>query len=227
MTIKDATILFFASLILGWAIAETHPKLSDPMALGEATIKAQQIVTPTTLNVQNKVALFIGDSHTSNHKQGWQKRLCDSVGFKMINASVGGKTTYWMIEQAVYKITDKVDYCFIYGGANDMYNSHITPQEAVDNIKAIAKLCQHRAIKCIVLTGFDPVKCTRTPNKSYAGKYAKFQNLLLTQYMEGAQVVDTRVVDRRDCWDELCHMAPSGHKKIAEKVIKDLGFEKI
>jgi len=50
---------------------------------------------------------------------------------------------------------------------------------------------------------------------------------LLTDYMDGAIVIDTRVVDRRDCWDNLCHMAPSGHKKIAEKIIKDLALQRI
>ncbi len=38
----------------------------------------------------------------------------------MINASVGGKTTYWMLETGHLKINDDIDYCFVYGGANDM-----------------------------------------------------------------------------------------------------------
>ena len=181
----------------------------------------------TPINVEGKTALFIGDSHSSNHTQGWQVQLSKAVGFKMINASIGGKTTYWMLEQAVYKITNKIDYCFVYGGANDMYSSYITPQEAVDNIKGIARICEGKGVKCVVLTGFDPIKCTRTPNKGYAGKYSRFQEMLLSEYMDGAKVVDTRVVARTDCWDGLCHMAPSGHKKIAEKVIEDLAFQRL
>lgn len=181
----------------------------------------------TTTNVKNKTALYIGDSHTSNHTQGWQKQLSDSVGFKMINASVGGKTTYWMLDQALYKINDKVDYVFVYGGANDMYSSHIKPEHAVENIKGIVRMAVKRGITCVVLTGFDASKCTKTQNPNYATRYAKFQQLLLTSDMEGAIVIDTRVVDRRDCWDNLCHMAPSGHKKIANKIIKDLKLKKI
>ena len=77
------------------------------------------------------------------------------------------------------------------------------------------------------MTGFNPDLCNQTPNKKYPSRYKEFQRLLLTQYMEGAIVVDTRVVDKRDCWDDLCHMAPSGHKKIAEKVIIDLNLQKI
>ena len=226
MKFKDYVILTVCSLFLGWLILESRPAISDPMAYGELP-KAYKMDTTVVFNVKDKTALFIGDSHTSNHSQGWQKQLSDSVGFKMINASVGGKTTYWMLEQAVYRITNKVDYCFVYGGANDMYSSHITPQEAVDNIKGIARICKNQGVKCIILTGFDAFKCTRTGNGRYPFRYKQFQDLLMMEDMEGAKVIDTRVVDRRDCWDELCHMAASGHKKIAEKVIRDLALQKI
>ena len=235
MNIKDYIILVIFSLGLGWFLVESkptykHTPTTDALALGEAAIKAHieaQIDTPTTFSVANQTALFIGDSHTSNRAQGWQTQLSKAVGFNMINPSVGGKTTYWMLEIAHLKLNNKIDYCFVYGGANDMYSSHITPQEAVDNIKGIARMCTGLGVKCVVLTGFDPVKCTRTSNVKYAGKYSKFQELLLSEYMDGAQVIDTRVVARTDCWDGLCHMAPSGHKKIAEKVIKDLAFQRI
>ena len=80
MTIKDATILFFASLILGWAIAETHPQIADPIDIGSVAIPTQQdtIIVPkdTICDVKDKTALFIGDSHTSNHSVGWQIILC-------------------------------------------------------------------------------------------------------------------------------------------------------
>ena len=172
----------------------------------------------TLLNVKGKTALFIGDSHTANFKQGWQRRLSDSVGFICKNAAVSGKTTYFMLDMAVYKLSNTIDWCFIYGGANDMYTHSITPQEAVDNIQAIARMCQKRGIRCVVLTGFDPVKCTRTDNPYYAKKYAAFQGLLLTKGVQGATVVDTRVVPRQDCWDALCHMSPAGHAKVAKQV---------
>jgi len=220
MKFKDYAVLTVGSICLGWIVADSKSQ-SHPAEIH------QQIDTPVVINVKDKTALFIGDSHTSNHSQGWQIQLSKIVGFKMINASVGGKTTYWMLEQAVYKINDNIDYCFVYGGANDMYSSHITPEEAVDNIKGIARICKGRNVKCVVLTGFDAVECTRTNNPKYGPKYSKFQELLLTQPIDNAVVVDTRVVKRSDCWDGLCHMAPSGHKKIAEKIIKDLVFQKI
>jgi lysophospholipase L1-like esterase len=223
MKIKDYLILGTASLLIGYVFASIE--VSTVKNLDPDTLVAE-VPIDTTIDVKGKVALFIGDSHTSNHSAGWQKQLCDSVGFKMKNESVGGKTTYWMINQALYTINDNIDYCFVYGGANDMYGI-ISPQAAIENIKGIARMCNGHNVKCIVLTGFDPVKCTATKNPNYAKKYAMFQHLLMTEYMDGATVVDTRVVDKRDCWDELCHMAPSGHRKIASKVIKDLKLKKV
>ena len=185
------------------------------------------ISVDTPINVKNKISLFIGDSHTANFKNGWQRVLCDKTGMICKNSAVSGKTTYFMLDIAVYKVNKGIDYCFIYGGANDMYTSTIEPDEAVDNIRSIAKLCKSHGIKCYVLTGFDPIKCTRTPNIKYPSKYAKFQELLLTEYIDGATVIDTRVVERTDCWDGLCHMSPSGHKKIAQKIISDLNLKVI
>jgi hypothetical protein len=112
----------------------------------------------------------------------------------------------------------------VYGGANDMYTTSISVKEAVNNIKGIAKMCNGLGVKCIVITGFDPIKCTRTPNKNYAYKYSEFQRALLNTNIEFTQIIDTRVVAKTDCWDGLCHMNPNGHKKIANKVISDLNF---
>jgi len=222
MKLKDYVILIGFSLFLGWTLVDSKPTVI------ESTLQDTLMVPPpTTINVKDKTALFIGDSHTANHNSGWQLVLSKSVGFKMINASVGGKTTFWMLEQALYRVNDNVDYCFVYGGANDMYSNGITPQTAIENIKGIARICKGHNVKCIVLTGFDPVKCTRTNNPNYANKYAIFQRILLNSDLDGAIVVDTRVVDKVDCWDGLCHMNQTGHKKIAEKVIKDLAFERI
>lgn len=219
MKIKDSLILTTISLIFGWiVISATTPT--------QLTLHTDTVVidTPIILNVKNKTALFIGDSHTANHTNGWQKILSNKVGFNMINVSILGKTTYWMLEQAHLKLNNKIDYCFVYGGANDMYTERITPRDAVDNIKGIAKICNGLGVKCVVITGFNPITCTRTPNPRYAYRYAEFQRLLLTEHIGFAQVIDTRVVARTDCWDGLCHMNPKGHKKIAEKVIKDLNL---
>jgi hypothetical protein len=107
-----------------------------------------------------------------------------------------------MLEMSKTSLHKGIDYCFIYGGANDMYTKSITPKRAVSNIQQIVNLCHKYKIKCIVLTGFDPVKCTRTSNPAYGPKYAQFQKMLMDS-ISGATVVDTRVIDRTGCWDEL------------------------
>jgi lysophospholipase L1-like esterase len=220
MILKDKLILTILSLGLGWVVVTTA---TTPIQI--QSIKDTIVVdTPLTFSVKDKTALFIGDSHTCNHTNGWQKVLSTKVGFNMINASVVGKTTYWMLDQAHLRLNNKIDYCFIYGGANDMYTNSITPEEAVDNIKGIARMCNGLGIKCIVITGFDAVKCTKTPNKLYTSKYTEFQQLLLTKHIDFAQVIDTRIIVKTDCWDNLCHMNPTGHKKIANKIIKDLNL---
>lgn len=228
MTIKDAAILFFASLILGWAIAETHPQIADPMAIGSIAIPSQQdtiIVPKDTINdVKDKTALFIGDSHTSNHSVGWQVILCDKTKLRMNNISVVGKTTGWMLEQSRLYLLSNYDYCFIYGGANDMYTSSISIKQSVNNIKQIVKLCKINNTHPVILTGFDPIKCTRTSNLNYGPKYAKFQQTLLDSF--GSMVVDTRVIERGDCWDNLCHMNSGGHRKTAEAVILACKFKR-
>mgnify|MGYP003350534124 CR=1 FL=1 len=40
---------------------------------------------------------------------------------------------------------------------------------------------------------------------------------MLLDSIKNATVIDTReAVIRKDCYDDLCHMNPSGHKKMAE-----------
>jgi hypothetical protein len=81
-----------------------------------------------------------------------------------------------------------------------------------------------------VITGFDPMTCVnikgRDVYKGYPQRYAKFQQLLLDSIMD-AQVVKTHCISRTDCGDFLCHMTASGHKKMAEAVIKGLALKKI
>ena len=65
------------------------------------------------------VTLFIGDSHTAAD-YGWQHQVCKQTGMTYLNTAVGGQQTTWMVGVAKAKITEYFDYCFIYGGANDM-----------------------------------------------------------------------------------------------------------
>lgn len=180
---------------------------------------------PSKTNMEGKQALFIGDSHTANHSYGWQKVLCDNTRMKMKNVSVGGKTTYWMLNQSVYGMNKSIDILFIYGGANDMASTSIAPDECIDNIQRMVNLGRSYGIPVVVMTGFDP-KVITLNNPGYKSRYATLQKLMLS-HLKGCTVIDCRsTIVLKDCGgDPLCHMARSGHKKMAEKVIQDLRFQ--
>ena len=243
MNIKDGILLMLASLVFGWAVSSANQTQPTPQAdtpksdhsividcskvvIKQDTIKPV-VVKPqdTIVSVKGKKALFIGDSHTANHNYGWQIQVCQATGLVQNNIAVGGKTTSWMLQQANMYLTPNYDYCFIYGGANDMYNSHISAGMAFNNIQYIVNMCNYKGVKAVVLTGFDYSVCTRTDNRMYPVKGAELQRMLLSQ-LRGAQVVDTRVVYRGDCGDALCHMSYSGHQKTAQAVIKACRFKR-
>ena len=227
--IIKVVLLFILVAILGfltswvlWSKTPTLAPTNDPLhSIGPYI---ETIKVDTVNDIRGKKALFIGDSHTANHGYGWQVQLCRATGLIPNNISVGGKTTSWMLTQAQMYVTSNYDYCFIYGGANDMFNSHISASNAFNNIQYMVNICKYKGVKPIVLTGFDYVVCTRTTNKAYPGKGAELQRMLLGQ-LQSATVVDTRVVYRSDCGDELCHMNYSGHQKMAQAVIKACKFK--
>jgi len=240
---KDRLLLMLASLVFGWLLLEGYPSNQPNKVIIDTTkrvvtqvitqINSQQVLVDnikpviyqdTIVSVRGKKALFIGDSHTANHSYGWQIQVCQATGLQQQNISVGGKTTSWMLQQANMYLTSNYDYCFIYGGANDMYNSHISAYSAYSNIQAIVNMCNFKGVKPVVLTGFDYSVCTRTGNQMYPVKGAELQRMLLSQLL-GAQVVDTRVVYRGDCGDALCHMGYSGHQKTAKAVISACKFK--
>ena len=230
MRIKDALILAALSLILGWVVLESKPVIRDPLAWGELpqvhTIKQDTIKQDTVISVKGKKALFIGDSHTAAD-YGWQHQVCKKTGMTYLNTAVGGKQTAWMVEQARLKVTEYFDYCFIYGGANDMAGNR-PPMKSVKNIQAIANICNRHGVTPIIITGFDPVTCVdirgRDKYKGYPQRYAKFQQLLVDS-IKGAIVIETHCISKTDCGDFLCHMNASGHKKMCNFIISACKFK--
>ena len=201
------------------------------------TIRVQSLKTDTLIpvkpidtvvSVKGKTVLFIGDSHTT-YAYGWQDRLCRRTGMTYLNTAVGGKQTAWMVGEARQKITNYFDYCFIYGGANDMAGNR-SPMKSVKNVQIIVDLCIKAHVKPIVVTGFDPITCIdvrgRDVYRGYPQRYARFQQLLVDS-IRGATVVKTHYISRTDCGDFLCHMAASGHRKMADSIMKTMKFKTI
>lgn len=221
MNFRTIFLLFMALVLVSFAAMHNAVKTAVVKSVDTMSLDTQ----PSKINMESRLALFIGDSHTANHSYGWQKILCDNTRMKMKNVSVGGKTTYWMLNQSVYAMNDKVNIMFIYGGANDMASSSIAPDECIDNIQRIVNLGRAYGIPVIVMTGFDP-KVITANIAGYKTKYANLQRLMLT-HLKGCTVIDFRSqIILKDCGgDPLCHMARSGHTKIANKVINDLNFQ--
>ena len=231
MNIKDRLLLTLASLAFGWLILHAKPTVINSTTQNNtAAIDTIRPVKPQVVvhDVNGKKALFIGDSHTAAD-YGWQYQVCKKTGMAMLNTAVGGKQTAWMLETTKLNINSGFDYCFIYGGANDMAGNR-PPIKSVKNIQAIVNLCLAKQVVPIVITGFDPLTCVvvgnRTALKGYPQRYAWFQQLLVDS-IKGATVLKTHCISRTDCGDYLCHMTASGHKKMAEQVIKGLAFKKI
>jgi len=231
MNIKDKLLLTLASLAFGWLILHAKPTIINSATL-KSTLVIDTIrpVKPQVIvhDVNGKKALFIGDSHTAAD-YGWQYQVCKKTGMAMLNIAVGGKQTPWMLEIAKQNIHPGFDYCFIYGGANDMAGNR-PPIKSVKNIQSIVDLCKVHKVIPIVITGFDPLTCVvvgnRTVLKGYPQRYARFQQLLMDS-IKGATVLKTHCISRTDCGDYLCHMTASGHRKMGEKVISGLAFKKI
>lgn len=207
---------------------------------GRETTKVQslKIDTPivikpvdTVVSVKGKKVLFIGDSHTS-YSHGWQDRLCRKTGMTYLNTSVGGKTTTWMKGIALNSVHSGLDYCFIWGGANDMAGT-IKPALAVKNVQFIVDLCRAKGVKAIVLTGFNPKTCIDVTGRGqawqkYPGRYVVFQKMLQDSIV-GAKVIKSHFISRadQDCGDFICHMSASGHRKMADSIIKVMKFKTI
>ena len=185
----------------------------------------------TVVSVKGKKVLFIGDSHTS-YSHGWQDRLCRKTGMTYLNTSVGGKTTTWMKGIALNSVHSGLDYCFIWGGANDMAGT-IKPALAVKNVQFIVDLCRAKGVKAIVLTGFNPKTCIDVTGRGqtwqkYPGRYVVFQKMLQDSIV-GAKVIKSHFISRadQDCGDFICHMSASGHRKMADSIIKVMKFKTI
>ena len=221
---KNLIIIFL--LVFGGAAAYTSFVKATPKLIVKKHI---DVIPPQPVinDVSGKNALFIGDSHTAA-SYGWQYVLCKKTNMKQHNTAIGGKQTAWMLETAKLHMSSNYDYCFIYGGANDMAGNR-SPMKSVKNIQSIVKLCHVHQVIPIVITGFDPITCIditgRNVYKGYPQRYAKFQQLLIDS-IHGATVIKTHCISKTDCGDYLCHMTGSGHRKMANCIIDFCKFKR-
>ena len=185
-------------------------------------------VEVTSLDVSGKRAFFIGDSQTSNRDGwGWQSVLSRKTGMVEVNYSQIGKLTNWMIERQKKYLDSTYEYCFIYGGANDIHGN-MNPHYVAKNIQQMVDYSKSLGVIPIVLLGYNSVDVIR-PIKGqefYPEAYKRYQEVLLSE-LKGVLIIDTRVLVPKDCADWTCHMQPSGHRKMAEEVICQMNLKVI
>lgn len=219
-------VLIYSLLIFGKLNAIPGYFTPNQIVLSDTTLTpVPKQGLDTIVDVRGKTALFIGDSHTANHNWGWQVLVSKKTGLRMNNTAVIGKHLPWMVNVAKTSVTSNFDYCFIYGGANDIHGNR-NPYLVVKDIQKIVNICNSKGVKPVVLTGFNAEECVR-PIKGqefYPKAYTRYQRILMDS-IKNATVIDTRVVVRTDCGDWTCHMNPSGHKKVSERVIKTMKFK--
>jgi lysophospholipase L1-like esterase len=225
MKLRDVILVTVLSLGSGWLILQATLTAKHTTKVEKVAFVDTTKLQDTIHSVKGKKVLFIGDSHTA-FDFGWQHQVATKTGMSYLNTAVGGKQTTWMLETTKQNINSGFDYCFIYGGANDMAGNR-APIKAVRNIQRIVDLCKIHNVKAVVVTGFDPLTCvkvgSRKAYREYPQRYARFQQLLIDS-IHGAEVIKTHCISRTDCGDFLCHMTASGHKKMAAKIISDLNF---
>lgn len=184
----------------------------------------------TPVNVSGKKVLFIGDSHTV-YTNGWQEQLCKKTKMVGKNTAVVGKRTDWMLVQLSKNIDSSYDYCFIWGGANDAA-SYTSIENTVNNIQKMVNMCNGYGVTPIVLTGFNPQTCIDVSKQDlskwgfYVDKYTKLQSEILTK-VKYCKVIKNHYISKKDgdCGDFICHMSASGHRKMANGIIKELNFQ--
>jgi hypothetical protein len=180
-------------------------------------------------NVSGKKALFIGDSHTSAYGWGWQDMICKRTGMQLKNTASVGKQTSWMADRLKNYADTTYEYCFIYGGGNDIA-AGVGPRKVYSNISVMVSYCQELKITPVVITGADP-SIVIDPVSPQWKLYIKNKSILqsfLVDSIQGAYVIDIRdIIEKQDCADFLCHMKKSGHRKISNLVIKSMNFQEI
>ena len=105
--------------------------------------------------------------------------------------------------------------------------------DAIHNVQKMVDICNSKGVKAIVMTGFSPKDCVDVSRQSqawqsYPKRYEVFQQMLQDS-IKGSTVIKSHFISRKgkDCGDFCCHMAASGHIKMADSMISKLKFKTI
>lgn len=178
-----------------------------------------------SISLNNVPILFIGDSHTANHSWGWQILLKNKTKLELHNTSVVGRHVSTMLKTSKKTISPYFKYCFIYGGVNDIYSKR-NPHLVYKDVQSIVNICNLNNVKPVIIIGLNVNECIKTTDKQeyFKKNYIKYQQLLKDSIV-GAKIISINNINRNDCFDWICHMKYSGHKKLSDIVIKEMNFK--
>jgi lysophospholipase L1-like esterase len=182
--------------------------------------------TDSLIDVDGKKIFFIGDSHTANKSYGWQKILCEKTGAREFNFAVKGKPTGWMLSQVESNLDSTYEFCFIWGGGNDM-SMGIKREKVIENLRKITEICKSNGVVPIILTGIEVRVCVEEGKRpKYVEDCEKLQSDIQNSF-NGIKVIKNHFVSRKDgdCGDLICHMNKRGHSKMADGILESVKFK--
>ena len=94
------------------------------------------------------------------------------------------------------------------------------------NVQHIVNICNSKNVIPVVILGLNVNECISvTKEKEYFSiNYKRYQQLL-NDSIVGAKIININTINKNDCFDWICHMKYSGHKKLSDLVIKQMNFK--
>lgn len=185
------------------------------------------IMMSLTRRVPPQRALFMGDSLTC-YSLGWQDQVSKQIGHSYTNLAKGGVRIDYMKNtmDAHLKKDSSYSKVFILGGCNDAF-SLVNLQKSLDLTQAMVDSCNRRGIEPIVVIGFDAATVIKktvydeaTTVKS-RDRYAKLQKMMVDS-LKNCKVIPHCPDFRYEDTSDGIHFLGSGHKKLADWVVKNL-----
>jgi hypothetical protein len=185
------------------------------------------IVLMTSFRTPPQRMLFVGDSLTC-YSLGWQHQVATQTGHAYTNLAVGG----YRMEQMKYKLDahlkkDSIySKAFIYGGCNDGF-CYIDLNKSLKTTQAMVDSFNRRGIKPVVVIGFDASTVIKKTVYDEAttvrsrNRYAQLQKMMVDS-LKNCQIIPYDPNFKYEDTADGIHFKASGHKKIADWVLKHL-----
>lgn len=185
------------------------------------------VIFMTSHKTPPKRALFMGDSLTCYHL-GWQHQVANQIGHAYTNLAVGGVRIDYMKNSMDDHLKKDSSYSkvFILGGCNDAF-SLVDLNKSLDLTQAMVDSCNRRGIEPIVVIGFDAATVIKKTvyNESITIKsrdrYTKLQKMMVDS-LKNCKVIPHCPDFRYEDTSDGIHFLGSGHKKLADWVVKNL-----